>query len=181
METLRNRTSALHGRSRRALLGSLFFAVLTLSASAQITAERTGWIMFDESISNELAIRDPQKERLLEIDRRYRSDYERLGDDPRSDPNYIALTERRNAEIQTVLDAEQYSQWMRINDYDHDDAIRRAEPGPAGSEMDRRDPSGNYREMDQRTNTGAAPVPKSGGTGDRVGGSGSSTGGQIPR
>jgi hypothetical protein len=119
--------------------------------------------MFDDSVATVLELRDAQLQRLHEIDRRYHADYERLGDDPRSDPNYLALTERRNAEIQTVLDTRQYAAWMRINDYDHEHGRRRAEPGPQSTEMDFRDPQGNYFEQDSRSNVNDRQIPKASG------------------
>jgi hypothetical protein len=165
MDSQEHKTTAIKGNGMRALLASLFLAMLiSIPASAQITGSRTGWIMFDDSVAKELELRDRQLERLHVIDRRYQEDYERLGDDPRSDPNYLALTERRNAEIQTVLDAEQYERWMRINDYDYEQGRMRVEPGPGDTRMDRRDPRGREFEMDhQRTNVGTAPTPKTDG------------------
>lgn len=122
--------------------------------------------MFNDSVAGVLELREGQKERLAEIDQRYREDYARLGEDPQSDANYLSLTERRNADIRTVLDATQYETWMRMNDHDLDNNRKRAEPGPADSKMDRRDPQGNIRERDSRTNVGS-PTPKTGGSIDR--------------
>jgi hypothetical protein len=166
-------------------LRTVIYTLLLLfvgNASAQITGSRTGWIMFDDSVANALELREGQMDRLHTIDRRYQADYERLGADPRSDPNYLALTERRNAEIQTVLDASQYERWMRLNDYDYDNTRRRAEPGPQSTEMDRRDPQGNQF-IDDARSPAVDPnhVPKTGGGGSGVGGAdGVRGGGGLP-
>jgi hypothetical protein len=147
-----------------------FIVTLSLGAAAQVTAEPTGWILFDDSIATVLELRDAQLERLREIDRRYQLDYQQLGDAPRSNPNYLALTERRNAEVQIVMDGRQFEQWMRINDYDYEIGRRRAEPGPQSTEMDRRNPQGNQFQQDSRSNVNDRPTtPK---VGDGAGGIG---------
>ncbi len=120
------------------------------TVQAQNTANPTGWIMFSDSVAEELELRPSQSERLHAIDSRYRADHDRLGEDPRSDPNYQALTERRNAEIQTVLDSEQYQEWLKINDTGHNNDPHRVEPGPQSTDMDRRHPQGNQIIRDAR-------------------------------
>ena len=146
------------GQQVRSILSSLLFTILlSLPAVAQETAtSRSGWILFNDSVAAELELRDTQLERLREIDERYREDHARLGPDPLSDPNYVALYERRNAEIATVLDAEQYRAWLRMNDLENEDTRSRPGFGPAGADMDRRDPQTPIRERDAGVNTGGA-------------------------
>jgi len=120
--------------------------------------------MFDDSVATVLELRTAQLERLREIDRRYQADYVALGAAPRSNSNYLPLTERRNADIQAVLDVEQFEAWMRMNDYDYNNSQRRAEPGPQSTEMDRRDPQGNQRLEDSRSGVNDRnTTPKTGG------------------
>ena len=142
----------------------LIAGLAPFNVQAQDGTYSTGWIMFNDSVAPELELRTAQLERLREIDRRYHDDYVALGATPRSNSNYLPLTERRNSDIQAVLDQEQFEQWMRMNDYDHTNSQRRAEPGPQSTGMDRRDPQGDHFERDSRSNVNDRNnTPKSGG------------------
>ena len=82
--------------SIRSLFAVLLIAALNAPmASAQDGAYSKGWIMFDDSVATVLELRTAQLERLREIDRRYQADYVALGGAPRSNSNYLPLTERR--------------------------------------------------------------------------------------
>lgn len=144
----------------------IFSIAMSAPAYAQGTDRNGGWIMFNDTVAAGLELREGQIDRLREIDRRYMSDYQRLGSDPSSDPNYVVLTEKRNAEVRTVLDDEQYRAWLQLNDDRAlNDRNERIQPGPQSSEMDRRDPQGNQRVRDRRAVETESVTPKTGRTG----------------
>ena len=70
-----------------------------------------GWRTFDDNMGRELNISTDQLQRLREIDTRYQPEYEGLGKDPMSNPDYRSLNDRRNGEIRKVLTPETYDRW----------------------------------------------------------------------
>ncbi|MGV3636142.1 MAG: hypothetical protein ACO1NQ_00720 [Flavobacteriales bacterium] len=70
-----------------------------------------GWIWWDDAMGREMNITPERLRELRSMDDRYRKDYDALGATPWTSPDYRALTDRRNAEIQRLLTPEQYQNW----------------------------------------------------------------------
>ena len=103
------------------LLGALTTQAQTTpnsTARPQSTHQTTsrGWRTFDDNMGREFSIPADQMQRLREIDTRYQPEYEALGKDPMSDPDFRSLNDRRNGEIRKVLKPETYDRWyLRYN------------------------------------------------------------------
>lgn len=75
--------------------------------------DNKGWVMFDQNVSQRLQLKDTELLRLQELDARYQREYEALGNEPWRSEGYPALSERRAAEVRTLLKPEQYEVWNK--------------------------------------------------------------------
>ena len=75
--------------------------------------DNKGWVMFDQNVSQRLQLKDTELLRLQDLDARYQREYEALGNEPWRSEGYPELSERRAAEIRTLLRPEQYETWNK--------------------------------------------------------------------
>lgn len=74
-----------------------------------------GWVVFSDSVGRVLRLTPDQMTRATQMDLGYQQEYRTLGTTPWSDPRYTGLQDRRNAEMQDILNADQYKQWLDMN------------------------------------------------------------------
>jgi hypothetical protein len=85
--------------------------------------KQQGWVWWDDSMARELNVTPERLRELRAVDDRYRQEYNGLGTAPWNAPNYKALTERRNTEIQRLLTPEQYQQYLNRTMRDQGNAV----------------------------------------------------------
>lgn len=79
----------------------------------QIDKPANGWTLFNNDVARQYALTGDQMTRLRAMDDSYATDYDALGKDPIKASGYRTLSDRRNAEVRTVLKPEQYTRWEK--------------------------------------------------------------------
>lgn len=78
-------------------------------------APQLGWMWWDDANGRDMNIAVIRMKELQDIDSRYRTEYDALGNTPWTNPGYEALSRRRDAEVKPLLTPEQYQEYSRRN------------------------------------------------------------------
>lgn len=77
------------------------------------TAPADGWVFFDEPVGADLKLTAEELRQLRAVDDSYRREYVALGTEPLMSPQYRELTDRRNRDVQRILQPRAYAVWNR--------------------------------------------------------------------